>query len=181
MSIENLLKKQTLETVSEEHLGEIGKAINKMLAKQREIADAEMALKALKQEEEKINQVEIPELMENLGFSEIKLKTGEVVTVADNIHISIPAPLRSKAYNWMDVHGHGDLIKTNVTAVFPRGDHHEAHAFKNRLVEDGLNATLVEAVHSGTLKAWGKAELNAGHELPSQLFKIFISKITKVK
>jgi len=166
---------------SDADLGVLGMAAQRLVNKQDEIEKWEFALKELKRQERKINQEEIPELMENFGIEMIQLPDGRKIAVRDSVQIGIPAPVRDKAYGWLDKNGHGDLIKTLLTAKFNRG---QADMARQALAHIGAfteDAALAESVHAGTLKAWAREELAQGHKLPQTFFKVHVVKITTVK
>ena len=177
---ELLAQDETVEFTTEQ-MGALGQAANRLIAKQRQIEKQELLLKELKAEERKINQLEIPELMDNLGFEKITLSDGRVIAVKDSVQVAIPAPMREQAYGWMDKYGHGDLIKAAVTAKFARGDKDKAFDAMRALEALGIAASSTESVHPGTLKAWAREELAQGHILPTQFFKVHIAKVTTVK
>ena len=179
--LEELVAKDTATEFTDQQMGELGAAANRLIAKQQEIEAAEEQIKKLKTEERNISQKEIPDLMENLGFETITLTDGRKIAVKDSVQIAIPAPLRESAYKWMDANGHGDLIKTQLTAKFARGESDKAYnAFKS-LEQLGLHPQQTETVHAGTLKAWAREEMAQGNRIPASLFKIHVVKITTVK
>lgn len=180
MGIQDLLKSETIE-VTTDQLGELGQYAAKLVKKQKEIAAAEEALKALRTEERHIAQEEIPTLMDNLGMDKITLNSGHVIAVKESVHCSIPAAKKPEAFVWMDEHGHGDLIKAAVTAKFGRGDKDEAYNAVRALEALGVHPDLSETVHPGTLKAWARKELEAGRALPESIFNIHIARIAEVK
>jgi len=181
MTILDELIEGTSTEFTDEQMGALGVAANRLINKQLEIAEAEETLKQLKAQERKINQEEIPSLMENLGYETIILKDGRKISVKDAVQCGIPAPQRPNAYKWMDEHGHGDLIKIALTAKFARGERNMADEAFDALVDVGASPNQTESVHAGTLKAWAREELAQGHALPSDLFKIHVVKITTVK
>jgi len=161
-------------------MGVLGDAALRLVNKQTEIVDAEESLKELKRQERVINQDEIPKLMENLCFESITLKDGRKISVRDSVQCAIPAPIRDKAYGWLDKNGHGDLIKTILSAKFNRGEKADADLAYEKLCLLGVKPSLAESVHAGTLKAWAREELAQGHSLPQKFFKVHVVKITKV-
>ena len=167
--------------VTDEQMGTLGSAVNALLAKQKEIQDAEIAMKELKRHERLLNQDTIPQLMSNLGFEKITLSTGQQVAVKDSVQCSIPAPAKLNAYSWLDKNGHGDLIKMALTAKFGRGARNQAENAQELLTDLGVSSDLAESVHAGTLKAWAREELGQGHSLPQEYFKVHVVKITTVK
>ena len=180
MGIQDLLKDETAE-IDESLLGALGKAANKLLLAQALVLEQEEALKQCKAAERKINQEEIPELMENLGLEKFTLSSGQTISVKEAVQCAIPAPRRDEAYKWLDANNHGDLIKTALTAKFGRGETESAIIAQNELARLGIGADLNESVHAGTLKAWAREELAQGHSLPADLFKVHVVKMTTVK
>jgi len=181
MTILDELTRSEATEFTDSQMGELGKAANRLLHAQAEILAQEEVLKQCKAIERKINQEEIPALMENLGFEKITLASGQVIAVKDAVQCSIPAAQRPNAYSWMDKNGHGDLIKIALTAKFGRGESDMADEAFEALVDVGANPNQIESVHAGTLKAWAREELANGHSLPAEFFKIHVVKITTVK
>lgn len=180
-SILDDLTRPEVREFDESQMGALGDAVNRLIAKQKEIEKAEEELRALKAEERTINQGEIPTMMEALGFDRITLKDGRMLTIKDSVQVAIPASKRPGAYAWMDSHGHGDLIKIALTAKFARGEKDTANEAYDALVDRGVVPIMAESVHAGTLKAWAREELAQGHSLPADLFKVHVVKLTTVK
>jgi hypothetical protein len=181
MGILDELTSGPVKAFSIEQMGALADAVNRLIAKQAEIEAAENALKVLKNEEREINQLEIPNMMGSLGFDKITLKDGRALSVKDSIQVSIPAARRPDAYQWLDEHNHGDIIKAELTANFSRGEIEQAEKAQKALAKIGVAADVAESVHAGTLKAWARVELEQGHSLPADLFHIHVVKITTVK
>jgi len=166
--------------LTDEQMGTLGIAVNKLLNFQILIAEQEELLKATKKQEREYNQGIIPQLMANLGFDSVTVD-GKKISVKDSIQIGIPAPMRPAAYKWLEDNGHGALIKTLLTAKFSAGDQDAAEEAQETLDKLGVSNDLVESVHTGTLKAWAREELAQGNSLPSDKFKVHVVKITTVK
>jgi len=164
-----------------EQMGTLGAAVNRLLDQQQLIVDMEIKLKEAKRLERSINQDEIPSLMSNLGFESITLSDGKKVAVKDSVQIAIPALMKPDAYKWMDTNGHGDLIKIGLTAKFARGERDMADEAFQALLDVGASPNETVSVHPGTLKAWAREELDHGHSLPQQYFKVHVVKLTTVK
>jgi hypothetical protein len=180
MSIESLLKQDAVKSFGDLDIAPLGNAVDRLLKKQRQIAEATEILKQMGAEERAISEGEIPALMENLGFETITMQDGRKVSVKDSIQCGIKVADKPSAFAWLAENNHGDLIKAAVSAKFSRGEKAEAAAAVNALKEMGISASLTESVHPGTLKAWARVELEQGHSLPP-LFNIHIVKQTTVK
>jgi hypothetical protein len=179
--LDELTGEQPQKELNNDQMGALGDAVDRLIAQQNTIAKAEEEIKRMKAVEREINQGEIPTMMTALGFEKITLKDGRSLAVKDNVQVAIPAPMRPAAYVWMDANNHGDLIKQSVTCKFARGEQKEARQAVIALEKIGIQASTSEGVHAGTLKAWARVELEQGHTLPADLFKVHVIKMTTVK
>lgn len=180
MGIQDLIKEEPKE-VDEQSLGALGLAANKLVKAQQNVEEMERQLREAKEEERRIAEKEIPDLMDNLGFESITLNTGQKLQLKESIQCSIPAAKRPPAFRWLDEHGHGDLIKTAVSAKFGRGEKTEAQAAYTALQKMGVHSSIAESVHPGTLKAWAREELSNGRALPEEFFKVHIVRQATLK
>jgi hypothetical protein len=76
---------------------------------------------------------------------------------------------RTAAIGWLDENGHGDLVKTEVRAFFPREDREEAHKFAEeakRADPGKARVEVKESVHNATLTAWLKELFRDGKPIP---------------
>lgn len=127
----------------------------------------ELELAAHKETVRRIEQEDLPELMQELGLETFRLKTGETIEVKLDVECSISEQRRSAAHAWLSENGFGGLIKTDVVVNFDRGEHDAAVEFAAKV---GGNA--VERVHPSTLKAFIKEQLEAGTAIPFETFGI---------
>ncbi len=179
--IEELLTADAPKEVTDAQMGTLAKAVNRFLEKEKAVIDATEALKVLTAEWRKIGEMDIPELMDNLGWETITLKSGQKVAVKDAVQCAIPAAARPEAHAWLEKNGHGDLIKIAVTVKFARGERTKAEKIVRVMTKAGCAPSMAESVHAGTLKAWARVELENGRKLPGEFFKVHIAKETTVK
>lgn len=80
-----------------------------------------------------------------------------------NIAASWPQEKRKEAFAFLESRGSGDLIKTNLSLAFRREDRDEAKELA-KLLQQEVNAEVQvnEAVHTSTLKAWLKEQVENG-------------------
>ena len=71
-------------------------------------------------------------------------------------------------------------LMVNEAAKFAKGEREEADRAAEVLINMGIVPAVAEAVHAGTLKAWGRVEVQAGRALPEEFFKTHIIRLTKV-
>lgn len=144
-----------------------------MRAKDSEVAELEERLKKAKAELLTLERVDIPELMAEIGLSELKTSDGAVLSIKEEVDAKISEANRAAAMEWLVAHNFSGLIKTGVTVTFSRGDHEGAEALAQKLSGEYPAVEVKEDVHPGTLKAFVKEQLAAGTALPFDLFGIF--------
>ena len=154
------------------------------IAKLRDLADelrvaeleVETATEALKKAQERrrdIAEVQLPELMDDLGMETFTTTDGRKVSVKVSVHASIPKTRLPEAMDWLVARNYGGLIKSTVTVNFGRDEADEAKDLVADLEEDGLAPKLAEGVHPSTLKSWARERLEAGDEIDVDLFGVF--------
>ncbi len=120
----------------------------------------------------RVEQIDLPDLMQELGLETFKLKTGETIEVKPEVECSITEEKRNAAHVWLVDKGFGGLIKTEVVVTFGRGEHDEAEDFAKNVAEQGKQPNLVERVHPSTLKSFVKEQMAAGNPVPFDLFGV---------
>lgn len=137
-----------------------------------EIAAAEAA-EAAKEAQAKVRDIaehRIPELMIQLGMSEFTTTNGIKLKINDVYRASIPKARRDEAHAWLDEHDEGGMIKNNVIVGFGRDQGEAAGSLLTDLTNQGFNVKNEEKVESSTLRAWVKRQLEAGADIPMDLF-----------
>lgn len=84
---------------------------------------------------------------------------------AANIAAGWPQDKRLAAFKYLDENGHGDLIKTEVTVVFPRDERGRALSFMQMAKSYGT-PVIKENVHNQTLTAWLREQVEDHHYVP---------------
>ena len=116
---------------------------------------------------------DLPDLMTELGLTELKLSDGSVVSLKEDVDARITDDTRPGALRWLLEHGFGGLIKTEVSLSFGRGEHDEAERVVDELQAHYNNIALKEDVHPSTLKAFVREQMAAGTAVPVDLFHIY--------
>jgi len=146
------------------------------LAEMLRAADAEVAvltadLQAAKEDVRRLQEDDLPELMRELGLSEIKLADGASIKVVDEVDCNISEDRRVRAHEWLSANGFGGIIKSAITVEFGRDEHDEALAAAQKIqAATGRDAMLKEGVHPQTLKAFVKEQMATGVAIPQELF-----------
>lgn len=144
---------------------------------------AEDALKAAKERARVLHEETVPAAMQELGLNIVGLDTGEKITLKQEVYASIPKANKTAAFQWLEDNDFGSIIKTEVSITFGKGEFDAATEKFMELQSAGLNVSIDQNVHAGTLKAFLKEQISNGNaELPLDLFgamPVWEAKITK--
>lgn len=139
-----------------------------LLLKLREnVTRLETELEAAKKDVRRVEQEDLPDLMQELGLETFKLKSGETIEVKPEVDCGISEERRAKAHDWLTANGFGGLIKTEVVAKFGRDEREAAVACAEQ-----IGGEMIERVHPSTLKSFVKEQMAAGKPLPFDLFGV---------
>ena len=160
------------------------KTLSEQVVKLRDLEDkikiAEENLKQLKKQEDLLSGEIIPTMMTEMNISTLKLADGSAIEVKPIYGASIPADKKEEAFNWLRKEGLGDLIKNEVTVSFGRNEDNKAIAYANLAQGQGFEPVQKLKVEPMTLKALVRERLEAGLEMPSDLFNVFAGNRTKI-
>ena len=145
-----------------------------------EIENAEESLSKLKEKARYISNIEVPQMMEEMHITKLKLKDGESVEIKKIYGASISSDNQDKAFTWLRNNGLGDIIKNDVTVTFGRGEDNKAQQYAVLARGQGFEPVQKIGVHPQTLKAVVRERLEAGQEMPSDLFKTYAGNSTKI-
>lgn len=146
------------------------------------VEQAEVNLKDTKERARILREETIPSAMQEMGLEEIKLDTGEKLSVKQDVYASIPAAQKDQAFQWLEDNGFGGLIKVEVAADFRKGEAEQALELFRELQTRGLQVGFDQSVHAQTLKAFLREQLAVGTNVPLDLFgarPVWTAKITK--
>jgi len=177
MDLEQMSKEITLDTTAME---DIATACNKLLDIQKEVSALEDKLKKKKEEELKLSENEIPNLMQKAGAASIKLTDGTAVEIKPYYGARIPASRTEEAFNWLRENNFADLIKNNVTLTFGRNEDNMAKSLVDDLRQKGHNVKQAEKVEPMTLKAFVREQIEKGKDVPADLFGVYVATRTKL-
>lgn len=145
------------------------------------VDEAEGALKDAKERARVLREETIPAAMQEMGLEEVKLETGQKISIKQDVYASIPAASKGAAYDWLNEHGFGGLIKVEVSTTFAKGEQEQAIKLHKQLAAQGLQPDLDQSVHAQTLKAFLREQIAAGNNIPLDLFgarPVWTAKIT---
>ena len=169
-----------------EDLGAVNEAKNlsdqvvKLKKLEDEVVSKEEELKELKRKRDLVSGEVIPTMMQEMNISTLKLADGSSVEVKPVYGASIPKTRQEAAFKWLRENGLGDLIKNEVTVAFGRNEDTKASDYAILAKVQGYEPVQKLKVEPMTLKALVRERLEAGLEMPSDLFNLFTGNRTKI-
>ena len=147
----------------------------------QEIEKKEKDLKQRKKDLEHISGEVIPTMMAEMGLSHLKLMDGSSVDVKPNYSANITIANREAAFKWLRDNGLGDIIKNEILVSFGRNEDNKAADYAALAQERGFQPTQKLKVEPMTLKALVRERIEAGKEMPTELFNVFVGNKTTIK
>lgn len=159
----------------------LSEAIEQYKSVGAQIMATEIKLKELKSQEKYHSEFVIPEIMNKMGLSTLKLKDGSELAVKKVYSAKIIAEKKAEAIQWLRDNGLGDIVKNNISVAFGQGEENKAMAYATLAKESGYEPSQTEKVEPQTLRVTMEDWKNKGNEVPQDLFWVFEGNQTKVK
>ena len=147
----------------------------------RRIELSENSLKDLKKEHQRISGEVIPTMMSEMGLSELKLQDGSHLKVSTSYRATITEANKEAAFNWLRNNGLGDIIKNEISVSFGRNEDNKAANYAELAKGQGFQPTQKMKVEPMTLKALVRERIEAGKEMPTEIFGVFSENKTTIK
>ena len=167
--------------VSDGELSIVSALANKQLQLVTEVAELEADLKAKKEELRLTSEQELPDAMQAAGLTQIKLNSGENISINEFYNAHISKANQEKAYEWLTANGHEGLIKNEVLLKFGREESLVVDETVSALQARGLSPQVRQSVHPSTLKAFVKEQFTSGYDIPTEPFGIYIGTKATIK
>ena len=145
------------------------------------IETSENNLKDLKKAYQHISGEVIPTMMSEMGLSELKLQDGSHLKVATSYRATITEANKEAAFTWLRNNGLGDIIKNEISVSFGRNEDNKAADYAALAQERGYQPTQKLKVEPMTLKALVRERIEAGKEMPTEIFGVFSENKTTIK
>ena len=162
--------------------------INKLADKIKELQAVEKAIeldeKQIKDKKKHLEYLSgeiIPTMLSEMGLSSLKLQDGSSVEVKTNYSATITQANKESAFNWLRENGLGDIIKNEISVSFGRNEDNKAADYAELAKGQGLEPQQKLKVEPMTLKALVRERIEAGKEMPTELFNVFIGNKTTIK
>ena len=153
----------------------------KLRAMEDQLKIMEDALKSKKKEIDRVSGEVIPTMLSEMGLSFLKLSDGSSIEVKTNYSATITQAKKEEAFNWLRQNGLGDIIKNEISVSFGRNEDNKAADYAELAKGRGFEPTQKLKVEPMTLKALVRERLEAGKEMPTELFNIFVGNKTTIK
>ena len=141
----------------------------------------EQIIKDTKEQIERLSGEVIPTMMSEMGLSELKLQDGSHLKVSTSYKASITEANKEMAFNWLRENGLGDIIKNEINVSFGRNEDNKAAEYAELARSQGLQPTQKMKVEPMTLKALVRERIEAGKEMPTEIFGVFSENKTTIK
>ena len=164
-----------------ENIKSLSNEVQKMESLVKEIEGIEENLKKKKKDLDVISAEVIPTMMSEMGLSQLKLMDGSMIDVKPFYNATITVANRESAFNWLRQNGLGDIIKNEMVVSFGRGEDNKAAEYAELAKSQGLQPAQKLKVEPMTLKALVRQRIEAGQEMPTEIFSIFVGNKTTIK
>ena len=163
------------------NINKLADKIKELQAQQEQLQIQEDAVKQKKKDIEYLSGEVIPTMLSEMGLSFLKLQDGSSVEVKTNYSATITQAKKEEAFNWLRENGLGDIIKNEISVSFGRNEDNKAADYANLAKSQGLDPMQKLKVEPMTLKALVRERMEAGKEMPTELFNIYVGNKTTIK
>ena len=164
-----------------EGIGSLADQVERLEGVASEIEDTESRLKLLKKKRDHISGDIIPTMMSEMGLAELKLHDGSHLKVSTSYRATITEANKEAAFNWLRNNGLGDIIKNEISVSFGRNEDNKAATYAELAKGQGFQPTQKMKVEPMTLKALVRERIEAGKEMPTEIFGVFSENKTTIK
>jgi len=178
---EQMEKDQTEVISKTSNIKSLSDEVLKLRAMEDQLKIMEDALKTKKKELDRMSGEVIPTMLAEMGLSQLKLADGSSVDVKPFYSATISVQNKDKAYNWLRQNGLGDIIKNEISVSFGRNEDNKAAEYAELAKGRGYQPTQKLKVEPMTLKALVRERIEAGKEMPTEIFNVFIGNKTTIK
>ncbi len=149
----NFEKDQTVNAPQDAELFRVASLAKQQQEAMAKVQELELNLKKAKADLRQVEQFDLPNLMDELGLSEFKLKDGGVVKIVENLSMSIPKKRFSECVNWLVKNGLSALVSRDVVVPFKKGQEVAYEACSLLLAQAEIEFKSQEKVNTASVKA----------------------------
>ena len=155
--------------------------VERLEAMQKQLEIQEEAIKEKKKQIQHISGEVIPTMMSEMGLAELKLHDGSHLKVSTSYRATITEANKEAAFNWLRENGLGDIIKNEISVSFGRNEDNKAADYAELAKGQGFQPTQKMKVEPMTLKALVRERIEAGKDMPTEIFGVFSENKTTIK
>ena len=155
--------------------------VQRLEAMQQQLEIQEDALKEKKKQIQHLSGEVIPTMMSEMGLAELKLHDGSHLKVSTSYRATITEANKEAAFNWLRENGLGDIIKNEISVSFGRNEDNKAADYAELAKSNGFQPTQKMKVEPMTLKALVRERIEAGKEMPTEIFGVYSENKTTIK
>ena len=155
--------------------------VQRLETMQQQLEIQEDAIKEKKKQIQHISGEVIPTMMSEMGLAELKLHDGSHLKVSTTYRATITEANKETAFNWLRENGLGDIIKNEISVSFGRNEDNKAADYAELAKGQGFQPTQKMKVEPMTLKALVRERIEAGKEMPTEIFGVFSENKTTIK
>ena len=115
------------------------------------------------------------------GINSAATEYGSSLEVKTNYSATITQANKEKAFNWLRENNLGDIIKNEISVSFGRNEDNKAADYAELAKGQGFQPQQKLKVEPMTLKALVLERIEAGKEMPTELFNVFVGNKTNIK
>ena len=180
MTTEINFEEDQQEIIDKSDISNLADYCKELKAYEDEIAELEQEIKSKKEKADKISSEIIPNMLAEQGLSSLKLADGSAVEVKKSYSCTIKKDDIESAHTWLRENGLGDLIKNEVFVTFGKGEDNKAKDLLDLAEQSGYEPQQKSKVEPMTLKALYRERVEAGLDMPSDSFHLFVKDQTKI-
>lgn len=156
----------------------ISDAVGTLRGLDEELAAADAEVKRVKEQIQECERRTIPDLMTGAGVEKVVLEGGQELSLRARWEGHISAAQEEDAFRWLRAHGHGGLIKNQISVSLGPQEEQRAAGLLALLEKHGYASESKQTVHAATLKSWlkemfSKPDIPEEQLPPRKLFGVF--------
>ena len=164
-----------------ENIKSLADQVEKLEELQGRLQTQEQIMKDTKKQIERLSGEVIPTMMSEMGLAELKLQDGSHLKVSTSYRATITEANKEAAFNWLRNNGLGDIIKNEISVSFGRNEDNKAATYAELAKGQGFQPTQKMKVEPMTLKALVRERIEAGLDMPTEIFGVFSENKTTIK
>lgn len=161
-------------------LGRISLLADEMHDIDKQIAEADLSVRKLREAHRQIAEEQLPELFEQVGMAELKTRSGLPLKLKNRVHTNISKGRKPNVIAWLDANGQGGMVKRSVIIDFDKTQEEKVKALL-RLIGKGWPNNRTELdVHASTVKAFVVRRLAEGKKIPLDVFGVHCVDVVEI-